>query len=241
MNYAVVTTFSPKGYEVYGRRFIESFARYWPDDVRLYAYYEGAVPPSDASPRAIWLSLEHDKDRAAFMARYKDTEQHDYRKCAVRYSHKVWAITSAPRDVENLIWLDGDCETFAQVAPWMIQNACAEPGQVGSFLGRPYHRHTETGFWSVRMKNCGADFLDEMRRMYTSGDVYNLSEWHDCMVFDFVRRKLERAGYRFRNICPDAKGLSVFEYSPLNGFIRHNKGPERKGAAYGDRMTEQAA
>jgi hypothetical protein len=39
---AVVTTFSPRGYEVYGRRFIETFAKYWPDGpVRLFVYYEG--------------------------------------------------------------------------------------------------------------------------------------------------------------------------------------------------------
>jgi hypothetical protein len=28
------------------------------------------------------------------------------------------------------------------------------------------------------------------------------------MAFDFVTRRFERAGYRFKNLCPDAKGLA---------------------------------
>lgn len=236
MSYAVVTTFSRRGYDVYGKRMIESFAMYWPEDVPLHVYYEGEKP-EDASPRAIWHSLDEDKDRQAFMAKYKDEDLKDYRKCGVRYSHKVWAMTSAPRDVDNIIWLDADSETFAPVTEDRLKSVCADPGQVGSFLGRPYHRHSETGFLSFRMNNCGGDFLDEFRKMYVLGEIYNLSEWHDCMVFDYVRRKLERAGHRFKNLCPNARGLGVFEQSPLKDFIRHNKGPDRKNTVYGDSMV----
>lgn len=234
MKYAVVTSFSPRGYEVYGRKFIDSFSRFWA--YPLYVYYEGEKP-LDACERAIWKSLDEDVDRQKFMTKHKDTDLRDYRKCAVRYSHKVFAMTGAPRDHENLIWIDADCETFAPVTDEMIKGVCADPGQVGSFLARPYHRHTETGFWSVRMNNCGADFLDELRRAYTSGEIFNLSEWHDCMAFDFVRRKFERAGHRFKNLCPTAQGLDVFSHSRLKDFIKHNKGPDAKLRVYGDDMV----
>lgn len=235
MSYSVVTTFSQRGYEVYGRRMIKSFARHWPEDVPLHVYFEGERP-SDASERAVWHSLDDDVDRARFMREHRDDDPKDYRKRPVQYSHKVWAVTACPRDADNLIWLDADCETFADVTHDMLKGVCADPGQVGSFLGRPYHRHSETGFWSVRFNNCGDDFLDELRRVYTSGDLFNLSELHDCMAFDFVRRRFERAGHRFKNLCPDARGLGVFEQSRLKDFIRHNKGPDAKQKAYGDSM-----
>lgn len=235
MNYSVVTTFSHRGYQVYGRKFISSFAEYWPADVPLYVYYEGEIP-EDASDRAVWKPLDADMDRKRFMETHTDKDPRDYRTCVVKFSHKVFAATGAPRD-DNLIWLDSDCLTFAPVTHEMLKGVCADPGQVGSFLGRPYHRHSETGFWSVRMNNCGDDFLDELRRMYTSGDVLNLSEHHDCMVFDTVRRKFERAGHRFKNLCPLARGLEVFEHSRLSAFITHNKGPERKLKHYGDSMS----
>lgn len=236
MTYTVVTTFSPRGYEVYGRKFIDSFAKLWPADVPFYVYYEGEKP-ADANERATWKPLDEDVDRQKFMATHTDKDPRDYRTCVVRFSHKVFAMTGAPRDTDNLIWCDADCETFAPVTHDMIKGVCADPGQVGSFLGRPYARHTETGFWSVRMNNCGDDFLDELRRTYTSGDILNLNEHHDCMAFDYVRRKFERAGHRFKNICPLAKGLEVFEHSRLSQFITHNKGPDRKLKNYGDSMS----
>lgn len=234
---SVVTTFSPKGYKVYGRKMLESFAECWPADVKLYAFYEGEKP-EDASDRATWLSLDDDADRTRFMSTHTDKEETvgDYRFRVVRYSHKVWAQTGAPRDGRYLVWIDADCVFNNAVSPDLLKEILPPEGKAASYLGRPYHRHTETGFIAYDLNAGGAEMLDEMRRMYTSGDVCNLSEWHDCMVFDYVRRKMERAGYRFHNLCPDAHGLNVFEQSPLAKIVRHNKGPERKERAYGDPM-----
>lgn len=237
---AVVTTFSPKGYEVYGKRFIESFRKYWPDKVPLYIFYEGEKQPGwDGPSPGTWVPLDNDKDRAAFMARHTDKSDLDYRFRAVMYSHKVWAMT-APQVrglADHLLWLDADSETFAPVTDKHIEDITALPGQIGSYLGRPFYKHTETGFLSFALKNGGDRFLDEMRRMYVMDEVYSLPEWHDCMVFDTVRKRFERQGYRFRNICPEARTLSVFEQSPLKDFIRHNKGPDRKEREYGHHMV----
>lgn len=232
----VVTTFSEKGYRVYGKRMIASFDLYWPKDVKLYVYYEGAKP-QDASERAQWFSLDEDQDRARFMLNHKDIEERpgDYRFRVVRYSHKVWAQTSAPRD-RYLIWLDGDTETQNKVTDDLLKQVLPPDGKVAAYLARPYHRHTETGFISYNMNSCAGDFLDEFRRLYTSGDITTLPEWHDCAGFDFVRRRFERAGHRFHNLCPGAYGLNVFEQSPLAKFVRHNKGPARKDQEYGDPM-----
>jgi hypothetical protein len=236
MTYAVVTTFSPRGYEVYGRRMIETFAAFWPADVPLHVYYEGSVPV-DASPRAQWRCLDDDKDRARFMAEHKGKDNDkDYRKAPVRFCHKVYALTSAPRDTDNLIFLDADCDTFAPVSHDQIEACCADPGQAGSYLGRPYSRHSETGFLSFRKNNCGYDFLDEFRRFYNDGGPLDLPEQHDSMAFDVLRRRFERLGHRFKNICQHATGLTVFPQSPLKDFISHHKGAVRKERAYGNHM-----
>ena len=233
---SVVTTFSPRGYEVYGRRFLESFEKHWPDDVGLFVFHEGEKP-DDATERAIWRPLDADKDRARFMAEHKDPENGDYRTRAVMYSHKVWAMTSAPRGSDHLFWLDADSVTIAPVTNEILEQLCADPGQVGAYLARPYYRYTETGFLSFSMKAGGGDFLDQFRKAYILGDVFNLSELHDCMVFDWVRRKFERAGYRWKNLCPTARSSNVFEQSPLKNIVTHNKGPVRKEKVYGAHMV----
>lgn len=232
----VVTTFSPKGYEVYGRRMIESFVESWPKEARLHIYYEGEKP-ADASAQVEWISLDDDADRRAFMAAHKDREDviGDYRFRIVRYCHKVFAQTAAPRE-DYLIWLDGDTITTNHVSLEFLNTVLPPADKVASYLARPYHRHTETGFIAYNMKAGGSEFLDELRRLYTSGEIKNLPEWHDCMAFDAARRKFERKGYRFHNLCPGAFGLNVFEQSPLSKFLKHNKGPDRKERAYGDPM-----
>lgn len=232
MSYAVVTTFSPKGYDVYGRRMIETFAAFWPAKVALHVYYEGDKP-SDASDRAVWHSLDADKDRAAFMAAHEDEDPKDYRKCPVKFCHKVYAMTSAPRDTDHLMWLDSDCETTAPVKS--LSECLAKEGQIGSYLARPYSRHSETGFLSFYGTG-GYQFLDAFRKFYNDGEPLKQSEQHDSMAFDVLRRRFEKQGFRFRNICPDATGLTVFPQSALKGFITHNKGVARKARAYGDHM-----
>ncbi len=236
MSFAVVTTFSPKGYEVYGRRFIETFEGFWPKDIPLYVYYEGEQPPPDASGRATWLSLDADKDRQRFMSDHKDTDPGDYRKCPVRFCHKVFAMSGAPRNVDHLIFLDADCESFAPVTKGQLVKACADDGQVGSYLARPYSRHSETGFLSFRMNAGGDNFLDELRSFYLSGELFKLPELHDSMAFDCLRKRFERGGFRFKNACPDANRLTVFPQSYLKDFIKHNKGAHRKELAYGNHM-----
>jgi len=234
MTVNVVTTFSQKGYEVYGRKMIQSFADCWPQDVKLFAFYEGDKP-DDASSRATWVSLDADKDRETFIRENEDRGDtpEDYRFRVIRYSHKVWAQTAAPRH-GKLIWLDADTVTVNPVTSDILAQILPPDDKMAAYLARPYHRHTETGFISYNT-NAGP-LLDEMRRIYVSNEVFKLPEWHDCAVFDHARVKFERKGFRFHNLCPTAMGLNVFEQSPLASIIRHNKGPDRKHRAYGDAM-----
>lgn len=230
---AVVTTFSPRGYEVYGRRFIESFAKYWPDGpVRLFIYHEGDKP-SDAVDWADWRNLDDDIDRFKFMARFQDPTDRvwDYTKGIVKYSHKVWAMTSVPRSYERIFFFDGDTETIAPVTMDYL-DSLAPKGYVASYLGR-HRRHSETGFLGFNTRDKGDDFLRDFRLVYKKGDIAKLPAWHDCAAFDFMRGMYEEAGFKFLNLSPDCKGLDAFSQSPLYGVFRHNKGPGGKTEAYG--------
>ncbi len=249
--YTVVTTFSPKGYQVYGKKMVQSFLKYWPPEVKLYVCYEhsesdvmGFPLDAEGSGCATWLSLDADEDRARFLEKYSDPpmgEQWDYRYQVATYCHKVFAYTAAPRSADHLIWLDGDTETFAPVTHEFLARVTS-PNHVATYLGRPWFKHSETGWLSFCMAGGnGSDFLDEMRRMYVSGDVMNLPETHDCMVFDFVRRKFERAGHRFKNLCKEGFGIDVFEQTPLAEAMRHHKGPTGKMMAYGESMVPEKA
>ena len=38
--YNVFTTFGPQHQKLYGKNFVETFIRNWPEEVHLYVYYE---------------------------------------------------------------------------------------------------------------------------------------------------------------------------------------------------------
>ena len=60
----VVTSFKVDSWEVYSRRFLESFVKFWPKSVTLYAYYHDGKLPDDA-PQAKnieYRNLMHDKE-----------------------------------------------------------------------------------------------------------------------------------------------------------------------------------
>ena len=41
---SVVTTFPPNRWTAYAKRMLQSHVKFWPDDVKLYAYHEGDTP-----------------------------------------------------------------------------------------------------------------------------------------------------------------------------------------------------
>ena len=60
----VVTSFKVDAWEVYAKRFLESFVKYWPKAVTLYVYYHDGELPKDA-PKAKnikYRNLMHDKE-----------------------------------------------------------------------------------------------------------------------------------------------------------------------------------
>jgi hypothetical protein len=224
-----VTTFSAQGYEVYGRTMIESFLEHWPEEVELWAFYE-RNKPRDASDRVIWKSLQDDKEWQKFAREHHHKDDPaDYKYRPVRYCHKVFSYTSVPND-SYVIWMDADIVTTQRVTHEMLDKVLPQE-EVASYLARPYYRHSETGF--IAFAPHQEEFLAEVRRVYTSGELFYLPEWHDCAAFDHARRKFEKQGKEFYNLCPTARGLQVFEQSPLNAFLYHNKGPVRKSEAYG--------
>jgi hypothetical protein len=131
--------------------------------------------------------------------------------------------------------LDADSETYKPVDAEMLHNVMPE-GVAASYLGRPWFRHSETGFIGFRLSDAGNVFLDNIRDFYVSGRVTSLLEWHDCAVFDYIRRLFERNGERFYNLSAAAHGLKVFEQTPLGEFMRHHKGPRAKAEIYGESL-----
>ena len=241
-----VTSFSAKGWDLYGKRFVDSFHRYWPEDITLHVFTDGM----DESPlmfgNSMWHPLEADPEHEDFVANHSGPEfndPHDYAKQSVRFCHKVFAITSADLPQHGWrIWLDADIETIAHVTSAHLGEMLPD-GKAISFLGRTgmmrpgQPMHSECGFVAYQMRSKPAvELLDSMRWCYVSSSIFGLGDYmqHDSAVFDHYR-ELHVPENLQHDLSYDQPERTMHPWpgTILGEIMEHNKGPVRKQQAYG--------
>jgi hypothetical protein len=229
---AAVTTCNREGYELYGRRLLESFDRHWPASVKLHLYAEGFAPDV-TSPRIV----AHDllgaaPDLVEFRRRHaanpdahgrlrrrlrvvsnwstlkvrvrRVTEEDAFRWEAVRFAHKSFALfhAAATCDAEVLFWLDADITVFADVPRSFLEGLVPEDCLV-AFLARP--NHTECGFVGYNLRHPAAKpFLAAFRKFYVEDLLFREAEFHDAHLFDRLRRAFTAMGHRCHDMAAGA-------------------------------------
>lgn len=226
----LVTTFSPEGYALYGRKCVESLVKYWPQDIEIYIFTEGVdkqdfVPT--CRPNIHVKDLAEETDILSFLADFswhpRMNHPTDYRFQGVRFSHKVFAMTADCLPKSGIrIWLDADTETTKPIDHEYLKRCLPDKNEVCAYLGRTQWHHSETGWLAFDLKR-GLEFLAEMLRIYESGQVATLDETHDAWAFDHLRRRWW-TNSKWRNLSPNAVGLDAWNYSPLGERMIHRKG-----------------
>src|ERR1700675_4960732 len=114
--FVVLTTCHAAGWQLYGRRMVEPFDRFWPADVPLYLYAEQFEPDHLrplVRPLPPWLDEFKSRHAANPRAHGLIEGGYNYRQDCVRFAHKVAAVTDAASMLEAdvLIWADADIVT----------------------------------------------------------------------------------------------------------------------------------
>jgi len=231
------TTFSHEGFELYGRRCIESFIENWPTDVILDVYHEGWRDSYPQAPNVEYHLLDN-PELMAFKARHKDNlEAHglgskaigakaNFAWDAVRFSHKVFAYanTALRENIEIAIWLDGDTFTHTKVELEDIKGWLNN--KMAGYLGRPW-LYTETGFHIFDMTVSQArGFFEDWLLYYKADTVFSLDGWTDCHTYDAARAKMPDA--LWNNLSPDFKHPHPFINGILGKHMDHMKGPRKQ-------------
>ena len=211
----VVTTFHNKHYNVYGKNFLDSFAKHVDKRIKLIVYAEECNPENpDPSRIEILDAVESLPKLVAFKQRWKDDPKangippddikarrprdwhKEFKWDAVRFANKVYAVFDAvERSKDWCVWMDADSfihsnwtyEDFAELLP--------DTSWV-TYVGRGKGSQTwpECGFYGMNLKDgvC-QDFLEEFERMYEDADngIFTLEEWHDSFVFGKILNDLK--------------------------------------------------
>lgn len=229
-----ITTCSQSGFNAYGRRMVQSWQKTWP--VELTVYTEGFRVPPGIRSRKIesigWLGrfLAEPTRKGA-----TDTYRHDAKRFAFKTAAVIEAATQLALNPANrfLIWADADIVCHAPVPPSFVESLLPESSdQVLSWLDRDKN-YPETGFVVYDLQNpLLRDLLECWYRLYSTGTLYTLPEWHDAWVLQWVVSQFSQI--RPKSISGDgSKTGHPAINGPLGAYIDHCKGARKNAGRSG--------
>jgi hypothetical protein len=227
MKIGIVTTFSDKGYEEYGKYFVESCKKFISKDITVFFYVDNVniISESNFVVRKLEESVP---DLTIFKNRNKHKVAEKFMHDAVRFSHKSYCIYHAANnsDVDLLIWLDSDTEIYDNITRSYLAKFLPE-GAFTSYLGRP--DYSETGFLAFDLRNPHSkEYFDLFKWYYDSDEIYKLSGQLDCHVYDAARVRLEEQGkVKNYNLSPPGVGKNHFNHV-FEGYMIHYKGDRKE-------------
>lgn len=245
MTIAVVTTFPNSSWDIYSKKMLQTFVQYWPDEIPLlvqldddllYDQVNHLLRPQDG------IAVGWEEDHLAFVERNKDKDHPtDYRKQAVRFCHKVFAIKRAMEaaikqresggpSIRYLVWMDADVHMTRPVTYAEVEKCLPREGDAVAYLGRKDWDHSECGWLAFDLENSGDLVIKAIAGWYNEDFIFTQEQWHDSYIWDRVRDSLtiENQAGRWTNLTADKPGMDIWPHSPMADWSVHYKGPQAK-------------
>lgn len=210
----VLTTFHQEGLDVYGQRFLDSFATNIDKRIKLLVYAEDCTPVNPDPEQITILDAKKVLPKlVAFKMRWGavpkangippqeiiDARPRDHHKKfkwdAVRFANKTYAVFDACQKYKDwVVWVDAD--TYVH-SPWSREDFERQlPNESWcTFVGRGTGSQTwpECGFYGMNLNDAKClEFLAEFERMYEEAEdgIFTLGEWHDSYVFGKILNQM---------------------------------------------------
>lgn len=238
----VVTSFSPEGYDTYGKEFLSSYEKHC--HLPLTVIVEEKQRPIEAPDGTDILILKKDPLHVAAMSAngfYIGTRKN--KKAYLKWGCKVLALAKAERHYEKLrwlIWIDADVVfKGAMDNEWFAKTNILDSHVHIATLLRDKNRRPptwpETGFVAYHLKKDGTrQFIKDLAELYTSGRVFNFPDWQDAYVFG---HQLKKSDLQVKDL---SRGHASHPWraSVLQQVMDHYKGVRRKASHYGFKDLE---
>jgi len=211
MNLSVVTTFHKAGYDLYGKRMIQTFLENWPSSVNLYVFAENCCVDEQAPNLKVFNLHQASPELVRFKEKWRDAPKANgdvsndpirsrrkdsgkgFKWNAIRFAHKVYSIFACANmcDSEWLMWMDADTICHSPIneenLKYMLPN-----NQDLCYLGRR-GKYSECGLYAMKLSSPATlNFLKEFQRVYDQAEqgIFQMAEWHDSFVFDEVKKTI---------------------------------------------------
>lgn len=213
----------------------ESFLARWPEEAKpltIYAEdFDIDMPGVEVRRLPAWMAEFKQKHRNVPAYNGWRNGQYDYRFDAVKFAHKVAAVTDFGLSLDDgvMIWLDADVYTHADVTVDWLEGLFPEPAYL-AWLDR-YNSHPECGLVMYRASHPYHHlFMESYRNLYTSGDLFRLEETNDCTALRHVvlAKMLKGKIAAPVSLSGDKGWHHPFVSGPLGAKMDHLKGPRKQ-------------
>lgn len=207
-----VTTFHKEGLDLYGQRFLNSFAKNVDKGVKLIVYAEDCEPVNPDQTQITILPQTNLKQLVEFKNKWRNVpkangkcpfpekrprDHHkEFKWDAIRFANKVYAVFDAVTRTDDqwTVWIDADTFVHSPISYEQFENLLPNDKWI-TYVGRGKGSQTwpECGFYGLNTHNQTCKrFLSEFERMYEDADngIFKLDEWHDSFVFGKILNQL---------------------------------------------------
>jgi hypothetical protein len=203
----LATTFNERGYNAYGKRWIESVSKFWPKETVVNLYLDFKISNLPENFKVITFS-DTFPDHKDFIDRinFKFKNQTSNSKLAriadktIKFSYKAFVISEELKnDKGEFVWLDGDVETLTPINFKDIANilgtkflACQKEKQEYQYS------HIESGILLFNLEHSDTNkFLKSFEEYYHTEKIFSLKKPYDGYVIGKILKEKSFDFYDF--------------------------------------------
>lgn len=232
MNIEVITSFNQKYYDIIGRESVDSWLKYWPEDMSLTCYVEEMSLPEQDRVRQINFDQ--------LPKEYFEFQTAEGIKPRVKtFSKKAWSVIHAMFNstADWIVWVDSDVLTVKPVTDNVLRDVLPN-NALSMYMGVVYTETKdgrpgnwlvpETGIFAVNTRHPKFDqFRNEYRRHYVERDSKGLRRFYDNDVFGAVITKIPAV---YIDLCKGcAKPYKTpLKHTVLGQYLHHYKAKHSK-------------
>ena len=239
----IITSFNQNYYDLIGRDSVESFLKYWPEQLKLTCYVEEFRLPEHERIEQIDFS-ELDPDYEQFQQETGLTQsQKKFAKKAYSFMHALKHSTA-----DWIFWMDADVVTVKDLPIEMLEHIL-RPGYLSMYMGVTYTSDKagntgnwlvpETGIFAVNTRHWQfKTFRTEYIRRYHKRDHADLRRFYDNDVFGAALGVVKQC--RVNDLCHGfAKPYKTpLPHTVMGEHLIHYKAKHSK-AEYSQETTEE--